>query len=237
MPMSRHPGEVAAVETLAYVLATLAAVVLAYILVIRPWYVRWGATAGELALALPGDDLVPRPRMISTRAVTIHAPAGAVWPWLVQIGQGRGGFYSYDWLENLVGCKIHSAGRIVPELQDLKVGDSIILGPMGGPSVETIQPGRALVLMSRVNSRTMQPYARTDAPPPAFFCDSWAFVLIPGPSGTTRLVARSRRDYNPSLLNFLLWRVFTEPAHFMMERKMLLGIKQRSEALAHAQPA
>jgi hypothetical protein len=85
---------------------------IAYWFGLRPWHIRWGATDDELARPLPGDEIVPRPRKWSTRAITIDAPAEVVWPWLVQIGQGRGGLYSYDWLENLAGCDIHSADRV-----------------------------------------------------------------------------------------------------------------------------
>ena len=97
--------------------------------VLRAWYNRWGATEEETRRALPGDELVTLSQMGYTRSVVIHAPATRVWQWLVQIGQGRGGMYSYDGLENLAGCNIHMVDRIVPELQELKTGDLIRLGP------------------------------------------------------------------------------------------------------------
>ena len=86
-----------------------------YILFARPWHLRWGASAHECGMSLPGDDLIMRPDLTATRAITVRASAGQVWPWIAQLGQGRGGFYSYDFLENLVGCDIHSADRIVPD--------------------------------------------------------------------------------------------------------------------------
>ena len=98
---------------------------------IRSWYNRWGATADEIGRALPGDDLVPTPRQRYTRAITINASSDAIWPWLAQMGQGRGGLYSYDWLENLIGCDIHSVDWIVPAFQDLQVGDAVRLGQKG----------------------------------------------------------------------------------------------------------
>ncbi len=167
--------------------------------------------------SLPSDVLVLRPRQTATRAITIDAPAAAVWPWLVQIGQGRGGFYSYDWLENLAGCDIHSADRVIPALQDLREGDTVRLGPEGYPAyrVAAVESGRALVLGG--NASEIEAH-------------SWAFVLEPIDEQTTRLLVRSRDDYAPTPANFLIWRVITEPLHFVMERKMMLGIKQRAEA-------
>ena len=104
----------------------------AYILLARPRQLRWGATDQESDEPLPGDDLIADPDLTATRAITIRASADQVWPWIAQLGQGRGGFYSYDFLENLVGCNIHSADRIVPEWQDVEVGDEVKLAPQVG---------------------------------------------------------------------------------------------------------
>jgi len=193
-----------------------AGAVAAYALGIRPWHLRWGATDEEVNQHLIGDELAPSPKLRATHAVTINAPAVDVWPWLVQMGQTRGGFYSYTWLENLVGCDMQNADEIVPEWQELKVGDKVWLHPKAPPvEVAAIEPGRAIVLKG------------------------WgAFVLQPIDEKTSRLIIRSQGDYNPDLknpiLNFFLWRVVFEPAHFIMERKMLLGIKARAEKLARA---
>lgn len=181
---------------------------------IRPWHLRWGATDEELNQPLIGDEVVTDPKLKSNHAITINARASDIWPWLVQMGQHRGGFYSYTWLENLVGCHMRNADEIVPEWQDLKVGDKVWLHPKAPPvEVAAIEPGRAIVL---------KPWG--------------AFVLQPIDEKTTRLIIRSQGDYEPDLrnpvLNFLLWRVVYEPAHFIMERKMLLGIKERAEKLA-----
>lgn len=182
---------------------------------LRPWYRRWGATPGEDARAMPGDELVPRPRLVTTRAVTIHAPARSVWSWLVQLGQGRGGFYSYESLENLAGCDIHDARTIIPSLQQIAVGDRIRLGPAGYPffTVAAVEPRRSLVLQAGDGK------ART----------AWSFVLDTLDSGDTRLIVRDRTDFPPTLGQLLVWRVLTDPIHFVMERKMLLGIKARAE--------
>ncbi len=115
---------------------------------LRPWYGKWGATTAELAMSLPGDELVPDPVLTANRAISIAAPAKEIWPWLLQLGQGRGGFYSYQRLENLVGCNIHNADQIVPEYQNLQVGELVRLGPEGMPAftVAAIKPGSALIL-------------------------------------------------------------------------------------------
>lgn len=188
----------------------------AYVWGIRPWHLRWGATDEEVQAHLIGDGLAPSPKLRATHAITVNAPAADVWPWLLQMGQTRGGFYSYTWLENIVGCHMRNADEVVPEWQELKVGDKVWLHPKAPPvEVAAIEPGRAIVLKG------------------------WgAFVLQPIDEKTSRLIIRSQGDYNPDLknpiLNFFLWRVVFEPAHFIMERKMLLGIKARAEKLARA---
>src|SRR6185295_17289451 len=90
----------------------------AYAYLIRPWHLRWGATDEEVKMALPGDEVTPQPKLNATHAITIRAPVSDAWRWLAQIGQRQGGFYSYTWLENLVGCRMHNADRIVPEWQN-----------------------------------------------------------------------------------------------------------------------
>lgn len=180
----------------------------------RPWYSKWGATEAEVSMSLPGDDQVPNPVLESTRAITIQAPADEIWPWLVQMGQGRGGLYSYERLENLVGCDMQNADRIIPEHQNLDVGDKVRLVPEGRDPyfvVSVIEPGRAIILGG-------------DDPP-----TTWAFVLEPVEEKTTRLIIRWRQDYEPTFGNVLGWRVFTDPITFVMERKLLQGIKVRAE--------
>ena len=193
-------------------LAAGASALAGYFRFVRPWHLRWGATDEELQRRLPGDDNVPEPLLDTTRAVTIAAPADQVWPWLVQIGQRRAGFYSYVGLENAVGCDMHNADRIVPEWQRLEVGDEVWLHPKTPPlKVVEVVPGRSIVLG-----------------------DDWSFHVEPIDSQTSRLIVRSRGTYTyPDLkldpLNFLYWRGIFEPAHFIMERKMMLGIKDRAE--------
>jgi hypothetical protein len=185
----------------------------------RSWYSKWGATTAEVEMSLPGDEFVPNPELESTRAITIQAPAPAVWPWLTQMGQGRGGLYTYQRLENLVGCDMHNADRVIPEYQDIKVGDKVRLVPEGSDlyfTVSVIEPSMAIVLTG-------------DDPP-----TTWVFYLEPVDNNTTRLIVRWRQGYEPTPGNFIMWRLFTDPITFVMERKMLQGIKLRAELVPSA---
>jgi hypothetical protein len=193
---------------------------------LRRWYNHWGATSDEAATPLPGDELVPDVRMSSTRAVTIHAPPAQVWPWLAQIGQGRGGFYRYDELANLVGCHIHSTHQILAEYQQLGVGDVIRLAGEGGPSyrVERAEPPNLLVLVAPSTDR-----AAPQAKPAGSeeFMATWQWSLGPVDDGAqTRLVVRQRYQYPRS--QSILWHLI-EPVDFVMEKRMLHGIKSRAE--------
>jgi hypothetical protein len=202
----------------------------AYVFVLRPWHLRWGATSAEVKQTLPGDEFILAPRLNATHAITIHAPAERIWPWLVQIGQGRGGFYSYDWLENLLGLRIRSAQRILPEHQGLQVGDLIPLAPNGfGIPVAILEQNRMLVL--RGDTR-MDQAAKGMAVAGGYLATTWGWYLEPLDPRHTRLVERFRCDWNPSPANQLLMRLVMEPGSFIMERKMLWGIKERAEQRA-----
>jgi hypothetical protein len=185
-------------------------------------YLRWGATDREVGDSLPGDDLIPNADMIATRAITIHAAADRVWPWIAQLGQGRGGFYSYDWVENLVGCKIHSSNRILLELQDIKVGDEIRLAPQVGLVVALVEQGRSLVLRGGV------PMGKRAAP----YDFTWAFTLREQADGTTRLLVRERYVYTRAWARLIVEP--TELLSFVMSQKMLRGIRDRAERTAAA---
>lgn len=201
-------------------MAVIAGAAAGYLLAGRPRHLRWGATDQECAGSLPGDELIANPDLVSTRAITIHAHAGRVWSWIVQLGQGRGGFYSYDFLENLVGCDIHSADHVVLAWQAVTVGDRVLLAPQVGLDVAVADPERALVLRGGV------PMGKT-APPYDF---TWAFVLREEPQQATRLLVRERYAYTRRWAQLLV-----EPAaavSFVMSRKMLRGIKQRAEHAA-----
>jgi hypothetical protein len=194
-----------------------AAAVAASSVPLRRWYLTWGARPDEVDRVLPGDDLLPVPEILSTRAVTIDAPPAAVWPWLVQMGSGRGGAYTYDWIENLFGLGMHSADRILPQFQRIDVGDVLPVGARGpGMRVEVVDPDRALAFRSEDGSWV------------------WIFALF-AESGGTRLVSRNRiATSDVSAAGRLVNRWVMEPGSLVMERKMLIGIKQRAEAFAPA---
>jgi hypothetical protein len=208
------------------------AVCVVFRLALRPWYSRWGATGDEARRRLPGDERVPHSKLTNTLAVSVRAPAARVWPWLAQIGQERGGLYSYELLENIARCNMHNADRIVPEWQ-LKAGDAVRLGPKGYPLYRVIeaQPNRALV-MAAADLKTEQVVELSDPPPATYANSAWTLVVDERADGTTRLISRNLLDYAPeNFLNRLMWRWLTDPIGFVMTRKMLLGIKRRAEAV------
>jgi hypothetical protein len=197
---------------------------------LRGWYNRWGATPTEIDQVLPGDELVPDPLLGYTRAITIQAPVEHVWPWLAQMGQGRGGLYSYDGLENIAGCDIHSVEAIIPELQNLQAGELIRLGPKGYPcfAVTDVQVPYSLVLVS-ANPQTEQAVQFLAQPDKGYSIATWQFILQPRDENTTRLLVRQRLAYSADMA--WIWRL-TEPVGFVMERKMMLSIRQRAERLS-----
>ncbi len=180
---------------------------------VRTPVLTWGATEEEAGRSLPGDELLEDPAVVSTRAITIDAPPSAIWPWLVQMGSGRGGAYTYDWIENLFGLGMHSAERIHPEWQNLAVGD-VIPGreSLQGMRVEVLDPERALVTRSEDGTWV------------------WAFVLE-DLGGRTRLLSRNRIAMPDPSLGDRIGMAVMEPGSLVMERKMLHGIKERAERL------
>jgi hypothetical protein len=202
-------------------LAAGAASLAAYAFAVRPWHLRWGATDEEIARALPLDDRVERPDYVTNRAITIHAGPRDVWPWLVQMGElPRGGFYSYEWIERLMGMRVANAQSVLPWFQRLEVGQP--LNRKGDMIVKAVDPDRFLVL----------------GPPDGLpdMAVTWALVLHPGKNGDTRLVSRVRARL-PRGPRGWFWFALLDPGQFVMERKMLLEIKRRAEALAAADAA
>jgi hypothetical protein len=189
------------------IILVLTGVVLSYGLLLRPWHMRWGATAEELTMSLPGDSYIPPQTVVSTRAITIRATVAAVWPWIIQLGQGRGGFYSYEWLENLFAAEMHNADQITPKLQTVHVGDHISF-QQDGPFtvVAAIDPERVLVVEG-----------------------GWTWYLHPIDEHTTRLIVRYASFSVGDGLSKLFYYPIFEPAHFVMESGMMLGIKARAE--------
>jgi len=205
-------------RVLGTVLCWLLIIYVALVVALRQWNVEWGTTAADRASHLPGDEVVPVAHYRIDHGITINAPATDVWPWLIQIGQDRGGFYSYTKLENAVGARMTNADRIVPAWQTRHVGELVptvpsdylggTFGKIGCKVLEVI-PGRALVL------------------------EGWgAFVLVSSGDTSTRMLIRTRLEGEPGF-GTVITRPFRllvyEPAHLIMERRMLIGIKDRAE--------
>lgn len=207
------------------VVGVAAAAIAAYEQRVKPWQVRWGATDEELAVLLPGDGHLADPADQTTRAITIDAPREAVWPWLVQMGADRGGFYTYDVLENLFGLGIHSADRIVEEWQGLAVGD-FVYGDRrrtGGWIVVDLRPSEALVLKV-ADLDEGRPLRRHEQLGWEFL---WNFTLLDAPGGGTRLLVRERVAFDNTRTRMMMAPVGI--ISFAMTRGMLRGIKARVE--------
>lgn len=174
-----------------------------YLFVVRSWHLSWGTRPGEKARALPGDEVLPDYGGRIQHAITIDAPVERVWPWLAQIGQDRGGFYSYEWLENLAGCEMQNAEAIHPEWQNREVGETVPLHPATGLEVTVFDPPRVIGLRNWGN-----------------------WILEPEDGNRTRLIARGG---TPAGLAGLAYALLMEIPHFIMQRRMLLGIKERAE--------
>ena len=202
-----------------HVLAWGVLVYVAAVVGTRPWYTTWGTTRAERAAPIPHDLFGDSAHYRIDHGVTINAPAEAIWPWLAQIGQDRGGFYSYDRLERLIGDDVRNADRIVPAWQHREVGERVraaqpgylggVFGDEPGWMIAAIRPLRYLAL------------------------ENWGtFVLDPVDSATTRLLIRTRGDGHPTLKRLVAapaGLLVFEPAHFIMQRRMMLGIKERAE--------
>jgi hypothetical protein len=194
------------------VFGLLAVLAGSYLRWIRPWQLTWGSTDAEVSAAMPGDDVVARVSFNATRAVSIAAPPGSIYPWLVQMGVGRAGWYSYDVLDNLARP---SATVILPEHQQIEVGDVVPMSPDGkqGMRVLDFRQDKWLLWWDGLGDST------------------WAWSIEPGEDGTSRLVSRVRMRYrwlSPSILFGLLVEFFD----LVMMRRAMLGIKHRAEELA-----
>jgi len=187
---------------------------------------NWGATVEEAQAFMPGDEVVGEAKYRTTHAVTIEAVPERVWVWLVQIGQGRGGMYSYDWLENLFGLRMHSADTVVPELQGLGIGDTVRLVPEGTEpdlsfSIISLEPPSLLVL----GPEGSREEALTQGLP--YPC--WTFLISSEGVDRSRLLVRFQCDFAPGAGSWLMYKAALPPIHFLMERKMLLTLKERAE--------
>jgi hypothetical protein len=198
---------------------------------LRGWYTRWGATPAESAATLPGDETVPNPKSAMTLAVTVQAPPEDVWPWFVQLGCQRAGWYSYDLLDN---GGVPSAEQVLPEHQSLAIGDVVKAMPQGdfGFPVAAIEPEARLTLAGTLDTRSGEPADPGEPDLEAYFSGDQSFYLQNLGNGATRLIFRMRLDWNPSAANTIAYRVFLEPISFRMARKTMLNVKRRAERLA-----
>jgi len=198
------------VATVRRVLITLAGLVAAYRLLLRNRILTWGATHEEANTRLPGDELLEAADGVSTRGIEIDAPPSAIWPWIAQMGPApRGGAYTYDWIENLLGLNMHSVDRVLPEYQDPQIGDTIGFGS-NAMRIQIVEPERVLAWRSEDGNWV------------------WTFVIT-SDNGATRLISRNR--FSLPTVTARLGMAPMEPASLVMERKMLRGIKQRAETL------
>ena len=203
---------------MAAILVVALALAALYWFPMRRWFRRWGATATDRPRVMAGDGAVVGPTYSATLAITVDARPKHIWPWLVQMGYQRGGLYSYDWLDRLFGyLDGPSADAILPQFQQLAIGDEIPIGRGQGFPVTAIEPYRALVLSGTGDG----------------FAWLWQFGLYPLDERRTRLVSRNRVRVPRTVGSRLFMRVI-EPAAFLMTRRMLLGLKRRAETLAVA---
>jgi len=198
----------------------------------RSHFRYWGATKEERQRTLPGDERVPDPMILTTMAITINAPASEVWPWVAQLGQERGGMYSYELLENLARCQMRNADRIVPAWE-MKVGDQMRMGPPGYPVNQVVALARdCWLLMVGADLKTGIAAPLPQPGQTTYINYTWVLYLDERSDGTTRLISRTRLAYAPRTFAFkLMWEVFTDPIGCVMTRKMLLTIKQRAEQI------
>jgi hypothetical protein len=194
------------------ILAGLGILALIAIAALMPWMDSYGATDEEIAASYAGDELVPSPRISYTRAVSINASPEEIYPWIAQLGADKGGMYSYTWLETLIQCPQTNADRIHEEWQGLEVGDKVLMCP------DENMPPAYIVAMVEQDQTIVLGHQENDS-----WVEVWQFNLVPQDDGTTRLVIRSR-----SAAEGWFWDII-RPGVFIMERGMLLGIKERAE--------
>jgi len=211
-----HADRQTLVNKLGAAVALVAASALVYRRGLRRWVLTWGATPDEAAARLPGDELLEDADGVATRTIAIDAPASAVWPWIAQMGPSpRGGAYTYDWIENVLGLNMHSVDRVLPEYQHPQIGDGFGYGA-NRMSFAIVEPEHVLATRSADGNWV------------------WTFVLDEQ-DGRTRLISRNR--FRLPRLRDRIGMIPMEPGSLVMERKMLRGIKERAERLAGQQRA
>lgn len=206
-----------------------------YAALVRPRLLRWGATDEELHGSYPGKDLVPDSTRSATMAVTINAPPERVWPWLVQMGTDRAGWYSWDRLDNF-GRR--SADRLHPEWQQLRVGDRLAAKPDGSQwwEVAALQPGRFLALRMSLDLRG-RPFDPAEERPRHYTDSIWGFLLQELPGHLTRLVVSGYWSLRPRWLRPIMSFAVLEPSHWIMQTRQFTNLKRRAETDQLSGPA
>lgn len=198
---------------------------------LKPLRARWGLSAAEALRSLPCDEIVSAPKVKFTHAIEINAPAKYVWPWVAQIGQGRGGFYTYEALENLIGLQIYNSDVVMPEFQDPKLGDPISFSPGDGAPIVICEHRKAMAIENSLDMDTNTWFDPKGNFPKNYLHLTWLWYVEALDENRTRFISRNRVNYTPNFKNSLMFGPFTEPIVFTMDRKMCLGIKKRAERL------
>jgi hypothetical protein len=227
-PWSRRGAEWSRAKSRLPLATLLALFVASYALLVRPRILRWGASDEELRQPYPSPDIISGGERGATMAVTIDAPPSRVWPWLVQMGCNRAGWYSWDVLDN---GGVPSAQRIHPEWQDITIGTRLASTPSAKTwfEVAALHPGRFLGLRAPIDLRTFRPFG-TKTPRPQFYFDGlWGFQLKELSEGRTRLVVSGYASARPRLLQKIADFLFWEPAHWIMQKRQFANLQRRAE--------
>ncbi len=202
-----------------------------FTLFLKPLRDRWGLSKKDADLTLPGDEIIRSPKSRFTHAIEINAPADYVWPWMAQIGQGRGGFYSYEALENLAGLNIQNADVILDRYQKPEVGDLISFGPKDAYPLVICDQGRAMAIENHYDLDAKRAYDPALSYPENYLHLTWLWYVEALDDNHSRFISRNRVTWSDSLKTKLVFGPLVEPIVFTMDRKMCLGIKKRAEQL------
>ncbi len=198
---------------------------------LKPYRDRWGLSKEEAKRSLPGDGLVIEPKSQFTHAVKINAPMNYVWPWIAQLGQGRGGFYTYEALENMMGLNIYNSDEILSEFQNPDIGDVIPFGPGQAYPLVICNQGEAMLIENWYDLGAKKIYDPNVSSPKNYLHLTWLWLVEPLDSTHTRFISRNRVNFSNQFKNKLFFGALSEPIVFAMDRKMCLGIKKRAEKL------
>lgn len=195
---------------------------------------RWGMSKLEVAQSFPVDEIVPNPKSAFTHGVIIQAPARDVWPWIAQIGQGKGGFYSYEALENISGLNIYNSDRVLAEFQHPKVDDMVAFGPEQAYPIVYCEPGRGMAIENWFDFDLNDTFDPKQSSPSNILHLTWLWYIEEIDEKTSRFISRNRVTYTSSAKTNFIFKVLLEPIVFAMDRKMCLGIKKRAERLTNS---